>query len=257
MKPRPISFRRRGFTLIELLAALTIATLIMVAAAQLFVTTLHSWEAGSRRHELLQVARKTSDLIERHLRSALKPGADGQVIFEGDDLSEDEEQTGHRLTLLSGAPARFPRSQPPVDSQEITFELDPLGETAGMSLRVQSPPDDLPREGGYIIPLSAMVTGFAARYYDGIEWSDMWSGKDLPLAVEFTLTLQSQDEPSWRVEQEADAPQTETFTRLVWLPLGKAAAVTGGAALQTGKTVEDKTGGSEKSASPAGVGKVQ
>ena len=254
---RNLSAPRRGFTLIEMIAALTIATLIMAAGAELFVTAMQSWDNGSRRHEMLQAAQKTSDLIERHLRSALKPGAEGQVLFSGEDLSEDDTHPGHRLTLISGAPARFPRSQPPVDSQEITFELDPLGESTELSIRVQSPPDDLPEEGGYIVGLSDLITGFAARYYDGEIWSDYWSGSDLPLAVEFTLTLQPRDQPAWRVKREGAPPEVETVTRLVWLPLGKAAGVTGGADEEEQKKTEAETKSGEGKAAQAPAAQPQ
>src|SRR5438309_1658863 len=60
---------RRGFTLIEILVGLVISTMILGAAASVFVTGTRSWEKGNRAYKTMQTARTIADLIERHLRS--------------------------------------------------------------------------------------------------------------------------------------------------------------------------------------------
>jgi prepilin-type N-terminal cleavage/methylation domain-containing protein len=95
--------RRRAFTLIELIVGLAVSTLILGAAAGVFVTTMQSWERGSNTRRMLQAAQTTGDLVEKHLRSAVAPSSGVNVIFWGFDLSNGE-QHGHWLTLISTAP---------------------------------------------------------------------------------------------------------------------------------------------------------
>lgn len=179
--------RPRAFTLVELLVGLLISTMILGAAAAAFSTMMSSWERGDAAYGMIQTARSVGDLIERQLRSAIDPESGVDVIFWGEDLS-DGEIGGHRITLLSSAPVRFPRSLPLTDASEIEFVFDPsLAES--MSMRIDSSPDDLPDGGGYRISLSENVVAFQVMYFDGEEWLEDWLTSGLPQAIEFTVTF--------------------------------------------------------------------
>lgn len=210
----PLASRARpAFTLIELLVGLTISTLIVSAAAGLFVTTLRSWERGSRSHEILQLAQTTSDLIERHLRSAVPPSTTGYAVFWGLDLSNDMTR-GHSLSFISTAPGRFPRSLPPTNASEIEFYLDP--ETGdGFAMRIDSSPDDEPDFGGYYARFSPLIQSFEVIYFDGTEWLEEWFANELPQAVEFTFTIADPED----VSPVTGEPRAYRVKRLVAMPL--------------------------------------
>ena len=247
--------KRRGFTLIELMLALMISTMILGAASVALVTMVDSHERGSQVAAELKEGQAIADLIERHLRAAMTPDSADNVVFEGEDLSGDQID-GHRLTLLSTAPGRFPRSAPLRDAAEVTFELDP--ETGdGLNMRIDATPDDLPNEGGYNIPLGEDVRSFGVKYYDGTDWRSSWSEQSLPVAVQFTLTF----EPKANEESAADAkPAAEssatpfhTVSRMMWLPLGQDVTQTSSTqqSTQAGAGNEAKQAGSS---TPAGQG---
>lgn len=195
----------RAFTLVEILVGMAISTLILTAAAGIFVTGLHSWRQGSDAYRLMQAGQSIGDLIERNLRSAVSPAdASGNVsiYFWGEDLSDDDVY-GHRITFMSTAAMRFPRSSGPTDMSEIDFEFDPeSGE--GMTMRIDSTPDEFPDDGGYTAELSSMVKSFEVKYFDGIEWSEDWFDSVLPQAIEFHVMLSDAKE-----DDSAPAPKAE------------------------------------------------
>lgn len=258
--------RRSGFTLIELMLALTISTVILGAAGVALVTMIDSHERGSRAASIMKEARSIADLLERHLRSAMPPDSADYVVFEGEDLSDDETD-GHRLTLLSAAPGRFPRSAPLRDASEVTFELDPQ-EADGLTMRIDATPDDLPDRGGYLMSLGDSVRSLSVTYYDGKDWIPDWTRQYLPMAVQFTITLEpraeSQSGGSDRTASEKadDTSPYYSLTRLVWLPLGQDGTPVRSTGQTTGQAVAateaTPTGGStetgQTTSSPSGSG---
>jgi type II secretion system protein J len=204
-----------GFTLIELLVGMSISTLILGAAAGVFVTTLNTWDQGGRRARLIQTAQATGDLIERRLRSAVPPSGNDPFVFEGEDLST-EGADGHRLTFLASAGGQIPRAQAPTDLSEVELVFDPAGDDA-LSMRLESPPEDLLDEGGYRITLSPLVKDFSVLYFDGTEWVEEWSENRLPRAVEFHLTF----EEDARSLERGKQPYTAQVSRLVTLPMAE------------------------------------
>lgn len=210
----------RGFTLIEIIVGLAISTLILGAAASVFVTTLQSWQRGSQTHKILQIAQTTSDLIERHLRCAVSPSTGNNVSFTGLDLS-DGERHGHQLIFMSAAPGRFPRRSALTDMSEIEFTLDPL-DGQGMTMRIDSTPGSISETGedtGYRASLSPMVSSFQVTYFDGTDWLEEWIGTDLPQAVEFSITISDPEE----ISPVTGQPRTYDVSRLVSMPTVKPA----------------------------------
>ena len=213
---RPLRRRAaRGLTLLELLVSLSISTLIVGASASVFVTTLHSWERGSQRYKILQIAQSTGDLIERNLRSAVSPATGRDVLFWGIDLS-DGETPGHQIIMRSSAIGRIPRSQPMVDSSEIEFYFDP-GDGGGFQMRIDSSPDEYPDQGGYNISLSPLIQSFKVNYFDGEEWLENWVEDSLPLSVEFRFTVSDPKD----VSPVTGQPSVYEFSRLVTMPAAR------------------------------------
>lgn len=208
-----------GFTLAELLVGMVISTLILGAASGVFVTTLRSWEKGSLNARLLQAARTTGDLLEKHLRSAVSPATGGRVIFKGVDLSVGKTY-GHRLVLASAASGLL-HGQPPTDMSEVEFLYDPA-EKEGLTMRIKPVLDELHDEGGTSVQLSEAVQSFQVLYFDGVDWVEEWDKADLPQAVEFHLTFVEHEEGPF----SRSAPRYYNFSRLVVLPTAARGAST-------------------------------
>lgn len=213
---RPMRRRAaRGLTLLELLVSLSISTLIVGASASVFITTLHSWERGSQRYKILQVAQSTGDLIERNLRSAVSPETGEDVLFWGIDLSNGETP-GHQIIMLSTAIGRIPRSQPLTDTSEVEFYFDP-DDGDGFQMRIDSSPDEYPDQGGYNISLSPLIQSFKVNYFDGEEWLEDWVEEGLPLSVEFRFTVSDPKD----VSPVTGQPSVYEFSRLVTMPTAR------------------------------------
>jgi prepilin-type N-terminal cleavage/methylation domain-containing protein len=213
-----------GFTLVELMMGIVISTMIMGATAAAMVTVLENWKRGSGVYEEQQAAEKTCDLFERHLRGALAPASGDNAVFTGTDLSLDELHPGHILTMRSGAASRFPRNLPPTDASEVTFEFDPALD-ARLIMRIQSPPDSLPEEGGYQVTLSDRIVGLRILYFDGIDWIESWEFQNsLPMAVEFHLWLERGEGRPPDADLTYDPileGNVREVRRLIWLPIGQ------------------------------------
>lgn len=205
---------RRGFTLIEILVGLVIATMILGAAAGVFVTALDAWRRGNQSRRVLQTAQALGHTIERQLRSALPPDTKGEVVFWGMDLS-DGERMGHEITFLSSAPPRFPRSSARSDVCEVTFRFDPSEEGAALTMRVDPTPDEIPDDGGVEVNLSEEIASFEVLYFDEIEWLPVWEETEAPVAVQFTVHIKQLDDAG----REVGAPYE--LKRLVWIPRSK------------------------------------
>lgn len=185
---------RAGFTLAELLVGMLISSLILGAAAGVFVTSMDSWNRGERTYRLQQVAQTTGDLIERHLRSAVGPSGARSFLFSGEDLSNGDTY-GHRLIFLSAAGGRLPRGEAPTDMSEVEFGFDPAEDDA-LTMRIDTTPDDELDAGGYNVTLTPLIKSFKVLYFDGTDWLEEWDDNKLPQAVEFHLTLADGDDGS-------------------------------------------------------------
>ncbi len=237
-----------AFTLMELLLGMVIGTMILAACAGVFSTAVRSWEQGARKTDVLQTAQSLADLIERHLRAAQPPeDVLFAPIFEGEDLTAGE-MAGHRLTLYSAAPGRFPRAIAPTDMAEVEFTLDPLDPEGAFSIRIDGSPDDDSWGGGYVTPLSDRVRAFSVSYYDGYEWWPDWFQSSLPEAVEFTLSIQ-EGEGEW----DGDTTSLFTLKRLVALPLASGGDEAFMQAVEGDDEAEGDAAGQESSGQESGA----
>ncbi len=179
---------RRGFTLVEIVISLLISTMILVAAASVFVTTLQSWEKGGRARKVAQTARSIQELIERNLRCAQPPQKKGDAVFIGESLV-DGSSVGHRLTFMTSAPSRLGGGGVSI----VEFSLDPAtGE--GLKMRVNPSTTDIHDPGGWEVVLSDAIKAFHVTYNNGSQWSDFWFDSGMPVAVQFHLVVADPDE---------------------------------------------------------------
>lgn len=180
---------RRGFTLMEMLVALLISTLVMAAAASVFVTTTQGWERGRKAARLNQTAQSTSNLLERYIRAAVPANTDGRDVMVGESL--DSESGSYHLLFVTSAQNRLMPGRQASDCSVVDFSFDPArGNT--LFMRINPSSDNIFLEGGYELPVAEGVLMFSARFFDGTEWLDEWYEPGLPLAIEFSFVLDEQ-----------------------------------------------------------------
>jgi hypothetical protein len=96
---------------------------------------------------------------------------------------------------------------------EIEFYFDP-SDGDGLSMRIDSTPDEFADEGGYRGELSNLVTSFQVVYFDGFEWLEEWFEDGLPQAVEFRITFVDPAD----IDDDTGQPREYQVSRLVTLP---------------------------------------
>ena len=222
--------RSRGITLIELLLALTIATLVMMAASNAYVI-------GSRTAKTLgdgrdAIAKRAN--LERDLRSLFAHAyldADstntGTYLISGDALaskgagassnSTGTSEAGTLVFTVLGRPlppsllastGDFETNNgtygPVAGATEIELGTTPIGDSpsasTGLFLREQAPSGDDPTQGGTESLLSPDVETISFEFFDGADWQTTWDTttmgtRRLPSAVRVTyrLTGETQD----------------------------------------------------------------
>lgn len=192
---------------------LVISTLILGAAAAVFVTAMDSWRRGGRARRTLQASQTLSHTVERYLRSAVPPDVNANIMLMGTDLTTGDA-AGHEITFMSTSSSRFPRSAARTDVNEVTIRFDPE-DGRGLTLRVDPTPDDVPDDGGYEVALYDHVAGFEIQYYDGAEWAPEWARNAAPQAFQFTITLKEVDDGG------IETGGLYEVKRLVWTPRAK------------------------------------
>jgi hypothetical protein len=89
-------------------------------------------------------------------------------------------------------------------TQEISFEMTPVGSppdanATGLFLRVQTPADDDPTQGGNESVFDADVSQITFQFFDGANWQPSWdtttASRRLPAAVwvDYQLTSDNSD----------------------------------------------------------------
>ena len=223
--------RRRGITLVEVLVAAAISALVMGAAGTAYVEGLRSARALSQGRDV--VARQTA--FENTLRdlfahayvdadatntatyfvsgdsiSASAPGSSGASNSGkgGNDSSLVFTVLGRRLpsTVLSSADD-FETDNDKYGAvagvTEVQLGTLPIGQPAGgqegLFLRLQSPSDADPSQGGTESLLSPNVETISFEFYDGTGWVTTWDTttqgtRRLPSAVRVTYRLRGANE---------------------------------------------------------------
>ncbi len=204
--------RRRGITLVELLLALTIASLVMMAAGNAYVFGARTQqELGAGRDAVAKrVVFEASlrDLFEHAyldadannlntyfisgdaLASKSVGGSSSNSSSSGSGSGGDQSSLcfttiGRRLptTLLSSTDDFETNNEkygPIGGVTEIQLGASPVGtptgetEQGGLYLREQSPSDTDPTQGGEESKLSPDVDTISFEYYDGTQWLTTW-----------------------------------------------------------------------------------
>ena len=185
---------QRGLTILEMLGAITISTILLSSAWQLFQGGMRSYQRGLQSVRMTQGARALLRLITRDVQRAMAARVPYGIRGTAPQLSTSETAGGQAdglamLTLPSpGAP---PEEAPHGGTlQRIRYVLNALPASKTLALqRAVGAPSEPQMERMLVVP--AQVQEFRVRYFDGQAWYAEWQRAELPRAVEITLIVQS------------------------------------------------------------------
>ncbi|MFM9873602.1 MAG: type II secretion system protein GspJ [Fimbriimonadaceae bacterium] len=232
--------KKRGFTLIEMVIALTMSMLIIGSIVTAFeISTQYQRTTPDRLNafqESLQ-SRKTLDTLFRGayisadtldlqsyfvaadstgqstsadglvFTTLCKPVSGGYLLSESTDSEELHDQFG-----------------PQGGISEVSLNITPVGsptnDQSGLFLRIQTPSDGDPTQGGTEQLLIAGVTSVTYELWDGLQWATTWDTinggtRRIPSAIRLTLNFEEGD-PQYMVFQipgsdvTAENPLTQT-----------------------------------------------
>ncbi|MDY7010190.1 MAG: type II secretion system protein GspJ [Planctomycetota bacterium] len=190
---------KRAFTLLEMLVA---TAMTAVLAGSLYATLHVAFRARRSASESIEPVRKTQlalELLRADIQSAVVPKGVMAGSFLGENRTDDSGRDCDSLLLhCTGAGPSQPQQSG--DIRMIELSCEPVDVGAGQILvrRITPNPlatdiDETPQE-----VLCRGVHAFNLRYFDGEQWQDSWDSATrdnlLPLAVEVTLQLQSEQE---------------------------------------------------------------
>lgn len=214
---------RSGFTLIEVIVALAIMVVIGVLAFSTLAGAVEMRETLEQTDKTARSARIALDRLSRELQlsflSANFNPNTYQTVFVGRREGSDSV-----LWFASTAHRRAYHNSRESDQAEITVWTDSEEEGEGMVLfhRETGRIDQLPDEGGAIMPLARNVTQFQLAFLDNrtAEWVEEWdsTGADtpnmLPRAVQILLAIAEPD------LDDEDKTVERVFVRTVYLERG-------------------------------------
>lgn len=172
-----------------------------ILAGSLYATLHVSFKARRSAHAAVEQVRKVElaiELVRGDVESALVPRGIMAGIFVGEDATDAAGRPSDSLMLHCTADAAQ-ETDGLGDVRMIELSCEPDEDGPGMVLlrrvnvhllatNVETPDDEV---------LCRGVRLFDLRYFDGLEWQDEWDStmqdSVLPIAVEVTLALVSED----------------------------------------------------------------
>ena len=213
-----------GFTLLEIMISISVAAIILTAAALCLNAAITSQRMIDPRVDTLQTARVALALISADLRAACP--LDKSYAFLGDHrmmgkvVADTIDFATHNYT------PKHPREG---DFCETSYYLDKTSANGKLALFRRRNPliAQDPVSGGKREEIAPGVRGLELEYYDGLDWYDTWgdiTGKKqansdidhpnlegMPQAVRITLSFDS-DPASKKKQTEEEAAVAEIPT---------------------------------------------
>jgi prepilin-type N-terminal cleavage/methylation domain-containing protein len=209
---------RRGFTLVEILIGMIISSMIVGSTFAAYLAAHSSWERCRASSTQYQYGRAALSILEQYVRAALPPDDQANIVFEGQDNPDGEEDAPTHWDSLHFASSGSLASPGPrfrADLSDVKFSVvqDP-GSMLGILVmsRRNLPADPLlteiekPEKGVLVTHL----VRFNIIYFNGNEWLNEWvMEKGLPKAVEIAL----------EIADPGQVAGNATFTKLIVLNL--------------------------------------
>lgn len=219
---RPVSRqkwrRSRGVTLIELIVVVAITALMSIAVSSAFVSSFDtSSQLATRRAEA-----RIRDQFETELRRWIEnaymsdnvdirsaflvgdstgtSGTDPSGVGAADRLTLTvlgQRLPGKALGNLDDFETANSNRGPVGGISEVSLSLEPVGEPGGregLFLRVQTPADGDPTQGGTERVFDSNVNAISFEFFDGQNWMPTWDSQTngerrLPAAIRVSYTL--------------------------------------------------------------------
>jgi len=232
---------RRGFTLLEMLVAMAMVSLLATA---LYMSLNGAMRARARAEAAIGPARSAALALET-LKQDLEAAPPAKGILAGAFVGTDgvmEGSSGDGDTLAFYSVADDPERKK-AGIRKIELMLETVEGEAGVSL-VRAVTENLlaPQTPDPVKEtICRKVAGLNLRYYDGASWQDAWDSTTmnnaLPLAVEMTLTVYTEDGAKEALSAAAQgsnattassAIKTRKLTRVMALPCGATAEASTG-----------------------------
>ena len=204
---------KNGFTLLELCLAITIFAAIMGTLYGTYRQAMAGWKEGAAAQESDQIARSCLERMAKEVRSAYVTTNIPEIRFIGTN-NIFYGMDADRLNFITAS--QIPKTEKDVRSDlcEVSYFIDNDNATTARWLqrRIDLVPDKDVSSGGRTSLLGRYIVGLNFRYFDGGSWKDLWdSNRELPLAVEITLTIKvDQKKSSYSLVTPVYVNQLET-----------------------------------------------
>ena len=218
MKKAFSTSRTSGFSLAEVLAALTIGSMILVAALGIYSRAEHVSAATIRKLESSRLPREVLQRIAEDLDGILAADADTTVLPPKNKFDHDfrSAQLTIRKTIRDSRDSEQKLEeivwQSDYDYEGPTDSLVLYRGHSGMTLEdkvLDKGKDDWERE--LLVPICTGVTFFQINGVRGEEPVNNWSGS-LPGGIKVTISFA---EPFKRIDGTWDVPDEEKITRTI------------------------------------------
>ena len=212
---------RKGFTLLEVLVAATMTALL---AGSLYATLSAAFKARRGSNEEVANFRRAelaADFICTELRSAAVPNGILAGTFTGTDGTGANGRESDTVSFYRIADAT---DQDVCQGDMMSVELvcEPSSQSTGMEL-IRRVRRNLLAQVQYDMPGEVLCRGVLAmnfRYFDGVSWLDSWDSttveNSLPLAIEVSLTVANDEQPS--ANSPTASPAEYNTIHVIWLP---------------------------------------
>ena len=232
MKIRNCSPRRgsptSAFTLVEVILAVFIAVGLLMVAISFYQQSARLRGEMLRESEKLTAVRLLMDRMSADLRTAVAEPREGFTGSAASMRFVHSDSAGLMLVSYEGA---FDG----IDTNAVMIGFNRLANllvenAAAASASTNAIPlsftgDDLFGTNNVAAaapePTTRAIKFARFRFYDGRAWVESWSSVELPMGVEISLGLEP---PPMEDLLTTNAPTTEVFKRVVFLPAGRMAS---------------------------------
>lgn len=209
--------KQRGFTLIEMIIALSMSLLIIGTIGSAFQAALQYQRTTPERLNAYQDSFGARKTLESLIQGAFISDDEGDTLsyfVAADPTGESTSTNGIVFTTLSRPleggyvlsdsidfEELHEQFGPQGGLSEVSLDLSPVGTTSsgtGLFLRIQTPADGDPTQGGTERLLIPDVTAISYEFWDGIQWLTAWDSingelRRLPPAIRITLEFEEGD----------------------------------------------------------------